>query len=84
MQSQWQQEIKSLAVVTQSQARKKVDTRENQSTKMNEVTPIEDNSSKPDEQEHPPNDQPISELDFHTDEHSNLTENAELAQLFSF
>ena len=51
---------------------------------MNEVTPTEDNSSKPDEQESPPNDQPISELDFHTDEHRIPTENAELAQLFPF
>ena len=50
---------------------------------MNEVTPIEDNSSKPDEQEPPPNDQPISEHDFHTDKQSILMENAELAQLFS-
>ena len=76
--TQQQQEINSLVVVTRSQARKKVETRDNQSTKMNKVTPIENNSSKPDEQEPPPNDQPITELDFHTNEQSIPTENAEL------
>ena len=70
--------------MTRSQARKKVEMRDNQSTKMNEVTAIEDNSSKPDEQEPPPNDQPISELDFHTNKQSILMENVELAQLFLF
>ena len=84
LQSQRQQKIKSLAVVTPFQARKKVETGDNQSTKMKEVTPIEDSSAKPDEQEPPPNDQPISELDFHIDEHTIPTENAELAQLFPF
>ena len=51
---------------------------------MNELTPIEDNSSKPDEQEPPPNNQPISDLDFNIDEQSIPVENAELAQLFPF
>ena len=51
---------------------------------MNEITPIQDNSSKQDEQKPPPNDQPISELDFHIDKQSILMENAELAQLFLY
>ena len=50
-----------------SQARREVETRDKQSTKMNEVTPIEDNSSEPYEQELPLNNQPTSEPDFHTD-----------------
>ena len=58
--------------------------RNKQSTKMNEVTTIEDNFSKPDKQELPPNNQPTSESDFRTDEQSTSTENAELTQLFPF
>ena len=65
--------------MTWSQARKKDETRDNQLTKTNELTLIEDNSSKPDEQEPPPNNQPISELDFHIDKQSIPMENAGLA-----